>query len=69
MGGMLAGHDQSGGEVMEKNGKKVIYHDRLIKFQREGGRGMRSFLECWSSSLGRESFKVLLWYDEILRYV
>ena len=23
MGGMLAGHDQSGGEVQEKNGKKV----------------------------------------------
>ena len=23
MGGMLAGHDQSGGEVMEKNGRKV----------------------------------------------
>ncbi len=23
MGGMLAGHDQSGGEIMEKNGKKV----------------------------------------------
>ena len=36
MGGMLAGHDQSGGEVMEKNGKKVKYHDKIIKFQREG---------------------------------
>ena len=24
MGGMLAGHDQSGGEVKETNGKKVI---------------------------------------------
>jgi hypothetical protein len=23
MGGMLAGHDQSGGEVIEKNGRKV----------------------------------------------
>ena len=23
MGGMLAGHDQSGGQVIEKNGKKV----------------------------------------------
>ena len=26
MGGMLAGHDQSGGEVMEKNGRKVSDH-------------------------------------------
>ena len=23
LGGMLAGHDQSGGEIIEKNGKKV----------------------------------------------
>jgi hypothetical protein len=23
MGGMLAGHDQSGGEIIEKNGRKV----------------------------------------------
>ena len=23
MGGMLAGHDESGGEIIEKNGRKV----------------------------------------------
>ena len=27
MGGMLAGHDQSGEAVMEKNGRKVSDHE------------------------------------------
>ena len=29
LGGMLAGHDQSGGEIIEKNGKKVCTYSQL----------------------------------------
>jgi IMP dehydrogenase/GMP reductase len=29
MGGMLAGHDQSGGEIIEKNGRKVSFISRI----------------------------------------
>ena len=29
LGGMLAGHDQSGGEIIEKNGKKVCAYSQL----------------------------------------
>jgi IMP dehydrogenase/GMP reductase len=30
MGGMLAGHDQSGGEIIERNGRKVSYYKLLV---------------------------------------